>query len=193
MENGFPARRAASGSKGAKLRGIGIGCFLEVAGGMLDEVAPTSASPAPMALSTCISSAQAIGQGPSSTFPPLAAARLGVDVARVRLVQGDSDAVPAGTPTVASRSAMMVGSALALACDEAIARGKLVAEQLFEAAAADIELSEGHYRVSGTDLKMPILRRRRMAARKTLRATCQGKRWPRGLDNLEPNSLPRHS
>ena len=75
----------------------------------------------------------------------------------MRLIQGDSDLVPAGTPTVASRSVMMVGSALALACDEAIARGKLVAEQIFEAAAADIEFIDGHYRVAGTDLKMGIL------------------------------------
>ena len=33
---GFPARRAASEGAG-KLRGIGIGCFLEVAGGILEE------------------------------------------------------------------------------------------------------------------------------------------------------------
>jgi carbon-monoxide dehydrogenase large subunit len=151
---GFPARRAAAEQKG-RLRGIGLGCFLEVAGGMLDEVADLRFS-ADGYVELYLGS-QAIGQGHLSTFPPLAAARLGVDVARVRLVQGDSDAVPAGTPTVASRSVMMVGSALALACDEAIARGKLVAEQIFEAAAADIEFSDGHYRVCGTDLKMPIL------------------------------------
>src|SRR2546425_10460732 len=33
---GFPARRAAS-ERAGRLRGIGVGCFLEVAGGILDE------------------------------------------------------------------------------------------------------------------------------------------------------------
>ena len=46
---------------------------------------------------------QAMGQGHLSTFVPLVAGKLGIDIRPVRLVQGDSDEVPAGTPSVASR------------------------------------------------------------------------------------------
>ena len=51
-----------------------------------------------------------MGQGHLSTFPFLVAARLGIEASAVRLVQGDSDLVPAGTPSVASRSMMMAGA-----------------------------------------------------------------------------------
>ena len=105
---GFPQRRAAS-ERAGRLRGIGLACFLEVAGGILDEVVELRfADDGTVALHT---GAQPMGQGHLSTFPFLVAARLGIDASAVRLVQGDSDLVPAGTPSVASRSMMMAGSA----------------------------------------------------------------------------------
>ena len=76
--NGFPARRKASERNG-KLRGIGIGCFLEVAGGILDETVDLRFEPdGKVALRT---GAQAMGQGHLSTFVPLVAQRLGIDPA----------------------------------------------------------------------------------------------------------------
>jgi carbon-monoxide dehydrogenase large subunit len=75
----------------------------------------------------------------------------------VRLVEGDSDEVPAGTPSVASRSMMMAGSASALACDEAIEKGRALAADALEAAAADLEFSDGRYRVVGTDRAVGLL------------------------------------
>ena len=67
---GFPARRRASERNG-KLRGIGIGCFLEVAGGILDETVDLRFEPdGKVALRT---GAQAMGQGHLSTFVPLVA------------------------------------------------------------------------------------------------------------------------
>ena len=75
----------------------------------------------------------------------------------VRLVQGDSDEVPGGLPTVASRSMMMAGGSTVTACDQAIEKGRRIAGQLFEASAADIEFAGGQFRVSGTDRAIPIL------------------------------------
>jgi carbon-monoxide dehydrogenase large subunit len=151
---GFAARRTAAEQRG-KLRGIGMCCFLEVAGGILDETADLRFErDGKVALRLGV---QAIGQGHLSTFPPLVAKKLGVDASAVRLIQGDSDEVPAGTPSVASRSIMMAGSATVVACDEAIAKGKQIAGHVLEAAVADIEFSAGTFRVSGTDRAMPIL------------------------------------
>ena len=152
--NGFPARRAAS-ERAGRLRGIGMCCFLEVAGGILDETVDLRfEADGGVALRT---GAQAMGQGHLSTFVPLIAARLGVPREAVRLVEGDSDEVPAGTPSVASRSLMMAGSATVLACDEAVEKGRQLAAEALEAAAADIEFSAGHYRVVGTDRAVGIL------------------------------------
>jgi len=153
--NGFAARRTQSARAG-KLRGLGICCFLEVAGGspLSDTADLRFEADGKVALRI---GAQPIGQGHLTTFPPVVAARLGIPVSAVRLVQGDSDEVPGGLPTVASRSMMMAGGSTVNACDQAIEKGRRIAGQLFEAAAADIEFAGGTFRVGGTDRAIPIL------------------------------------
>lgn len=150
----FEQRRRESESRG-KLRGIGICCFLEVAGGILEE--PADLRFHEDGTVRLHIGAQAIGQGHLATFPKLIADRLGIDVSRVRLVTGDSDQVPGLVPTVASRSTMMGGSATAFACDEAIERGKKISAYLLEAGERDIEFSKGEFRIKGTDRAIPIL------------------------------------
>ena len=151
---GFPARRAAS-ERAGRLRGIGLCCFLEVAGGILDETVELRfAADGTVALHT---GAQPMGQGHLSTFPFLIGAHLGIDPSAVRLVQGDSDRVPAGTPSVASRSMMMAGSAAAIACDASIEKGRRVAAHHFEAAVPDVEFALGRFRVKGTDRAIGLL------------------------------------
>lgn len=146
---GFPARRKASAAAG-KLRGIGLCCFLEVAGGSpLNETADLRFDADGIAVLR--TGAQAMGQGQMTTLPLILARQLQVDVSRVRIVQGDSDEVPGGLPTVASRSTMMAGGAMLKAAEEAIRKGKDFAGELLEAAAADIEYRAGRFCVAGTD------------------------------------------
>lgn len=146
---GFAARRKASEAKG-RLRGIGLCCFLEVAGGSpLNETADLRFDADGTAVLR--TGAQAMGQGQMTTLPLILSRQLQVDVSKIRVVQGDSDEVPGGIPTVASRSTMMVGGAMRLAADEAIRKGKDVASELLEASAADIEYGKGEFRVAGTD------------------------------------------
>ena len=150
----FESRRQVSERDG-KLRGIGMCCFLEVAGGILEE--PADLRFADDGTVSIHLGAQDIGQGHLSTYPVLIADRLGIDVSRVRLVAGDSDQAPGLVATVASRSTMMAGSATALACDEAVRRGKLIASHLLEAAGFDIEFNNGEFRVVGTDKAVKLL------------------------------------
>src|SRR3989441_9150247 len=77
---GFPARRAAS-ERAGRLRGIGVACFLEVAGGILDETVDLRFEADAVTLRTGV---QAMGQGHLSTYPRLIAARLGVYPSAVR-------------------------------------------------------------------------------------------------------------
>ena len=151
---GFSKRRRASQRNG-KLRGIGMGCFLEVAGGILDETVDLRFDADKKV--TLRTGVQAMGQGHLSTFVPLVARRFGIDPRTVRLVEGDSDEVPAGTPSVASRSIMMAGSATTIACDQAIEKGRHGAAHILEADAKDIEFSDGKFRVVGTDRTISIL------------------------------------
>jgi carbon-monoxide dehydrogenase large subunit len=129
-----------------------------------------------------------MGQGHLSTFVPLVAGRLGVDPSAVRLVEGDSDEVPVGTPSVASRSIMMAGSATALACDQAIEKGKAGAAHLLDASVGDIEFNDGMFRVRGTNRTMPILE---LAAR--MRSKDVPEALAGGLDNAAKFVSPQMS
>jgi len=176
--NGFGARRAAS-EKAGRLRGIGMCCFLEVAGGSpLQEIADLRfENDGKVALRT---GAQAMGQGQMTVMPRLVARRLGIAPENVRVIQGDSDQVPGGLPTVASRSTMMAGGAIVLVCDEAIEKGKRLAGHFLETAAADLEYTDGKFRVTGTDREIPILElARRARVTKELPAELAG-----GLDTV---------
>jgi aerobic carbon-monoxide dehydrogenase large subunit len=152
--NDFEARRINSKHQG-KLRGIGMCCFLEVAGGILEEPADLRFSED--GIVSIHIGAQDIGQGHLSTYPALIARRLGIDIGKIRLVAGDSDQTPGLVATVASRSTMMSGSASALACDEAIRRGKLFASHLLEVDEFDIDFKDGEFRVKGTDKHIALL------------------------------------
>jgi carbon-monoxide dehydrogenase large subunit len=152
--NEFPARRAQSGRAG-RLRGIGLCCFLEVAGGSpLSEIADLRFD----ASGTVIlrTGAQAMGQGQMTTLPLILSHLLQINISRIKVIQGDSDEVPAGLPTVASRSTMMAGGAMQRAVEEMVVKGRALAAEKLEAAAADIEYSSGGFRVAGTDRNVKL-------------------------------------
>jgi len=152
--DGFAARRAQSEANG-KLRGIGIGCFLEVAGGILEETADLRFEGDGAV--TVRLGVQAMGQSHLSTYTRLIGSRLGVPPSKVRLIEGDSLEAPPGTPSVASRSMMMAGSAMAVSCDTAIEKGKALAGHVLEASASDIEFDNGTFRIAGTDRQIGII------------------------------------
>jgi len=151
--DGFPKRRAESEAKG-KIRGIGVCCFLEIAGGILNEPASFNIQDGKAVLRLGV---QEMGQGHLTTYTNLIAKHLGINTADVALIEGDSADVPGFIPAVASRSLMLAGSAAVLACDEAVEKGRVVAGKLLEAATDDIEYGKGSFRISGTDRTIPLL------------------------------------
>ena len=145
---GFPARRAESAKRG-KLRGLGLGPYVEGTGGVPQEFAevrvlPTGVIEVPMG-------SQSQGQGHETVFAQVVAERLGVPYETVSIVQGDTDRVARGVGTFASRSMVRGGSAAVEASDAVVAAGKPMAAHLLEAATADIEYRDGAFRVVGTD------------------------------------------
>ncbi|MBI5317918.1 xanthine dehydrogenase family protein molybdopterin-binding subunit [Bradyrhizobium sp.] len=150
----FPERRAEAETRG-KIRGIGICCFLEVAGAILNEKADIRFSKD--GYLEVRMGAQEMGQGFNATMYDVIASQVGVPVDRVKLIQGDSDEIHEGLPSLASRSLMMAGNAAVLACRQAIEKGLPIAARVFESAQEDIEYRDGHYRIAGTDLRLSIL------------------------------------
>jgi carbon-monoxide dehydrogenase large subunit len=150
---GFEQRRAAARERGL-LRGIGVACFLEIAGGPAHETAHMRLdSDGSIALSV---GTQSNGQGHATVFPRIAAKRLGIDPARVRLAEGDSAVIGSGMGSFASRSLVVGGSAAVAATDRLIESGKEKAAELLEAAPADIEYAAGAFRVAGTDRALSL-------------------------------------
>jgi carbon-monoxide dehydrogenase large subunit len=91
------------------------------------------------------------GQGHDTTFAQLVCDKLGVDIEAVEIVHGDSDRTAFGMGTYGSRSLAVGGTAISKALDKVIAKGKIIAAHMLEAADADIEFKDGKFTVTGTD------------------------------------------
>ena len=156
--SGFLVRK----TNGKKLRGIGIACYIESSGVAPSRLAgmmgarggfyeAATVRVAPDGSVTAYLGTHNHGQGHATTFAQILAARLGVALERISIVEGDTAAVPVGTGTFGSRSIAVGGSALHAASEKIVAKGRRIAAHLLEAAAADIEFTDGVFRVAGTD------------------------------------------
>jgi carbon-monoxide dehydrogenase large subunit len=149
----FGARRAAAAKRG-KRRGVGISCFLEHSGGMPTEGASlTFQGDRTLVLGLGV---QSTGQGHATVFPRLAAERLGIAPDRIRHQHGDTRLGINGFASVASRSAMMVSSAVVGVVDKLVEKGRKLAATLLEAAEADIAYRDGTFEVIGTDRRLSL-------------------------------------
>lgn len=151
---GFPARKAKSAAEG-KRRGIGVGCFLEISGGILQESAAIS-FPGQGAIVVSIAPT-AQGQGHKTVFGNVLAQRLGLPPSAITVQYGDSDRDVRGGSAVASRSAMLVGSAVAVTGDLVIAKGRQAAAVLLQADPETIAYADGIYSVPGTGRAIALL------------------------------------
>src|SRR5690606_22874434 len=96
------------------------------------------------------------GQGHDVTFKQMINEMLGMPLAQITLVQGDTDIVAHGRGTFGSRSAGNGGAALQMASERVIEKGKTIAAHMLEAAEADIEFADGVFSVAGTDRTVSI-------------------------------------
>ena len=152
--DGFPARRAESEANG-KLRGIGMSCFVETAGGYLEEGAKLVFAEDGFVEARL--AVQSNGQGHATSFAQVVSDLLQVPYEKVRIVEGDSFETPGtGFASVASRSMALASGAISVTSDAVIAKGMALAGHVLEAAEADIEYGDGEFRVTGTDRAIDI-------------------------------------
>jgi carbon-monoxide dehydrogenase large subunit len=144
--DGFAARRRAAAERG-KLRGLGIACFLETSRGTPGERAEIrfeADSRIALVLGT-----QSNGQGHETSFPQIAADLLGIPVAAFRFVQADTRAVRSGNGHGGARSMHMGGTALYLAAQMVLSKGRAIAAHLLQADASEVNFSAGRFTVGG--------------------------------------------
>ena len=142
------ARREEAGRRG-RLRGIGLCNYIEGAGGVPDEYAGLTVEGEGVVRLRVGSMSQ--GQGHETTMRQIVAAELGVSMDSIDFTQSDTNLIPSGVGTNASRSILRAGTALVEAAQEIIETGKDTAAQILEAAREDMDFSDGGYRVTGTD------------------------------------------
>jgi carbon-monoxide dehydrogenase large subunit len=152
--DGFPERRTESEARGL-LRGLGFAYHIKATGGSPHEnVDIRFEADGTVSL---ITGTQTIGQGHETTFPQILADRLGLPNERIRLVQGDTDLIPAGGGHGSSRATYMGGTAIWRASDEIIEKGTRIAADALEASEADIRFEDGRFVVSGTDRSVALV------------------------------------
>ena len=152
--DGFGARRRQSAAKG-RLRGLGVSSYLEATGPAGQEMGGIRFE-ADGAI-TMVTGTLDYGQGHASPFAQVLVDRLGVPFDRIRLIQGDTDALIVGGGSGGSKSMMASGEALVTACADVIERGRQIASHLLEAATADIEFAAGRFFVTGTDRGVALI------------------------------------
>ena len=150
---GFEARRAASEQRGRR-RGRAFTYYIEDCGVFNDRMELRFD---PGGTLTIIAGTFSHGQSHATTFAQLVSEWLGVPFESIRYVQGDTDQVPFGRGTYASRSSMIGGSALRLASNSIIEKARPLAAHLMEAAAADVQFKDGQFQITGTDRKMALV------------------------------------
>ena len=151
---GFEARKAESKTRG-KLRGRGLGNFLEVTAPPMKEQGGLRFEPNGDV--TIITGTLDYGQGHWSAFAQVLTTKLGIPFDKIRLIQGDSDLLIAGGGTGGSKSIMASGAAIIEASDKVIDKGKQIAGVALEASAADIEFASGRFTIVGTDRGIGIM------------------------------------
>ena len=151
---GFRQRKRESRRRG-KLRGLGIGSYLEVTappskelGGVVFE---TDGSV------TILTGTLDFGMGHASPFAQVLHEKLGVPFEKIRVMQTDSDRLSTGGGSGGSKSLMHTGTALVEAAAKVIDQGKLIASHVLEASAGDIEFKNGRFTIAGTDRAIGIM------------------------------------
>jgi carbon-monoxide dehydrogenase large subunit len=151
---GFSTRRREAKKRG-RVRGIGVGCYLEVTAPANKEMGGVRFEPDGTV--TIVTGTLDYGQGHATPFAQVLSEKLGIPFERIRLVQGDSDQLLAGGGTGGSRSMMNSGAAIVEAAAKVVEQGKAIASHVLETAVADIEFADGRFTVAGTDRAIGIM------------------------------------
>jgi carbon-monoxide dehydrogenase large subunit len=168
---GFAARREDARARG-KLRGIGTANPIE-----------RSASPSPDfaeirfstdGTATILMGTKSQGQGHETVYKQIVNERLGLDPARMRVIDGDTDRVAFGIGTMGSRSTVIGGSALFYAAEKIIDKAKTIAAHMLEASVIDMEFAEGVFSVAGTDRSVTLT--------EVAKASFSPARLPKGIE-----------
>ena len=151
---GFGKRAAESKAHG-KIRGRGIGQFLEMTAPVQKELGSIRFQADGTVMLR--SGTHDHGQGHWTTFAQVVSSKLGIPIDKIKLMQTDSDQLPSGGGTGGSKSIMSSGTALVEASTRVIDKAKQAASHVLEASAGDIRFEAGRLSIVGTDRGISLM------------------------------------
>lgn len=160
--DGF-AKRKEESVRRDRLRGIGFANYVEIAGGDPRERAEVTVLPegrVDFVIGTLSS-----GQGHETSFAQLLTEWLGIPLASIRFITGDTEQLAAGGGSHSGRSMRLAGIVVRKASDIVIEKGRQIAALAMEVPASDIEFLRGRYVVKGTDRALSIFETSAMATK----------------------------
>lgn len=143
------ARRRAEGARWQL--GIGLSVYVEITGAVPGaELGAVEVRPDGSAVVRAGTFSH--GQGHATAWAMVVSDRLGIPLDRVELIQGDTDLVPHGLGTAASRSVQSGGVAVVRAADQVLDQARRAAAELLEANPEDLVVdgAGGGLHVAGT-------------------------------------------
>jgi aerobic carbon-monoxide dehydrogenase large subunit len=151
---GFAKRKRESARRG-RLRGLGIGNFLEVTAPPSKELADIKFNADGTV--TLATGTLDFGMGHATPFAQVLSDRLGIPFDKISLLQGDSDKLAMGGGSGGSKSLMHTGTAIVEASAKVVEKGKELAAYVLEAAPSDIAFDKGNFTIVGTDRAISIM------------------------------------
>ncbi len=152
------ALRAAAGDK-VRL-GIGVSTFTEMCGLAPSRILGSLAYAAggwehasirmlPTGKVEVVTGSSAHGQGHETAWSQIVADELGVPFEDIRVLHGDTQVSPKGMDTYGSRSVVVGGTALVVACGKVREKARIIAAGMLEVAPQDLEWDAGRWAVRG--------------------------------------------
>jgi aerobic carbon-monoxide dehydrogenase large subunit len=148
------AERRAAAKRRGKLLGVGVATAVAATGGRDYEHAEIRFDAAGGVV--LMTGSMDHGQGHGTTFKQILSEKLGIDADLIRYRYGDSDLVTMGIGTFGSRSAQLAGSAIVVAADRLIEKGRRIAGHMMEAATNDVVFENGRFAIAGTDREIGL-------------------------------------
>ena len=164
--DGFEERKDDAKKRG-KLLGRGVAHYVESSIGSPIEETQLHVLPDEDKIDLVIGT-QPSGQGHETSFAQVAAAWLGQPVEKINVIVGDTDIVRVGGGSHSGRSMRMAGTVIVKAAEVLIEKGKMIAEEIFEASKQDIDFKDGYFKVKGTDRKIELFELAREAEKRLL-------------------------
>jgi len=140
--------------------GIGISTFTEMCGLAPSRVLGSLAYAAggwehasirmlPTGKVEVVTGSSAHGQGHETAWSQIVADQLGVPFEDIRVLHGDTQVAPKGMDTYGSRSLVVGGTALVVACDKVREKARVIAAAMLEVSPDDLEWDAGRWAVRG--------------------------------------------